>query len=183
MNFCYIRVSDKDQNLARQEQLDGLDCDKVYAEKISGKNKDRPELQKMLSYIRTGDTVKVHSIDRLARSTADLLSIVSEIIDKGCTISFHKENLTFNGSDKKDPFKDLMLTMLGAIAEFERNIMLERQREGIAIAKSKGVYKGRKESISSEIKAELKERFDAANKAELAREFGISRGHLYRICK
>jgi DNA invertase Pin-like site-specific DNA recombinase len=181
MNFNYIRVSTVDQNTDRQ--LKDIPCDEIFAEKLSGKNIDRPELQRLLGYIRSGDTINVHSIDRLARSTADLLVIVKAVEEEGAVIKFHKENMTFGGTTESNPFKSLMLTMLSGIAEFERNIMLERQREGIAIAKDKGAYKGRKESISPEVKAELKDRFAAANKAELAREFGISRAHLYRICK
>ena len=139
MIFNYKRVSTTDQNTERQ--LLDVVCDRAYIEKISGKNTDRPELQAMLLNIRAGDMVNVHSMDRLARNTKDLLNLVEEITGKGANIVFHKENLTF-APDKQDPYQKMMMTMLGAVAELERNLILERQREGIALAKMHGKYKG-----------------------------------------
>lgn len=140
----YVRVSTVDQNMDRQ--LDGLNLDKVFEEKKSARTTDRPKLTEMLDYIREGDEVVVHDISRLARNIQDLHSLVEQITQKGCVLRFVKENLTFT-SDKSDPMSELMLTMLGAVYQFERNIMLERQREGIAVAKAKGKYKGRPKSI------------------------------------
>ena len=142
MIFNYIRVSTIEQNTERQ--LRDVVCDRIYEEKISGKDTNRPQLQAMLSNIRSGDIINIHEMSRLARNTRDLLNLVEEITSKGATIIFHKENLTFKGDEKQDPYQKMMMTMLGAVAELERSILLERQREGIAIAKSKGKYKGGK---------------------------------------
>ena len=139
MRIGYVRVSTEDQNEARQvEGLKKHDIEKWYIEKISGKNTDRPELQKMLKSVIEGDEVYIHDFSRLARSTEDLLRIVEEFKAKGVKLISNKENL-----DTSTPTGKLMLTMIAAINEFERTNMLERQREGIAIAKRNGVYKGR----------------------------------------
>ena len=140
----YRRVSHSSQNLDRQE-LEG--CDKVFEEKMSGAKRDRPELNRMLDYIRDGDEVRVHSIDRLARDLRDLQGIIEQINAKEATITFLKEQLTFRPSAEADPFAKLQLHLMGAFAEFERSIIRERQREGIARAKERGVYAGRKASI------------------------------------
>lgn len=140
---AYIRVSTVDQNTDRQ--LDGLTFDKVFADKVSGATTDRPQLQAMLGYVREGDTVHVHSIDRLARSMADLLKIVADLNTKGVHVKFHKEAMTFTGEDS--PMQKLMLNMMGSFAQFEREVMKERQREGIAKAKDRGVYKGRIKAV------------------------------------
>lgn len=142
----YVRVSSVDQNTERQ--LDGLTLDKVYTDKASGKDTDRPQLQAMLEYVREGDCIVVHSIDRLARSLADLLSLVQELNTKGVHVQFIKENLLFTGDD--NPTQHLMLSMMGAVAQFERSMIKERQREGIAKAKAKGVYTGRTKSVDDE---------------------------------
>ena len=182
MIFNYIRVSTVQQNTDRQ--LLNIDCDREYIEKVSGKDTNRPQLQAMLQNIRSGDLVNVHELSRLARNTKDLLDIVDQIINAGATIRFHKENLVFDGTKKDDPFQKLMLTMLGAISTFERDLMLERQREGIAIAKSKGKYKGRKSNFTSDQLEQIKKEFtEAKNKAELARKWEISRGYLYELVK
>jgi len=174
----YIRVSSITQNTARQ--LVGVDCDKEFVDKCSGKDTNRPEFQAMIGYVREGDVINVHELSRLARNTQDLLSIVKSLNDKGVTIRFVKENLSFTGDS--DPLQNLMLTMLGAISTFERDLILERQREGIAIAKEKGKYKGRPSSFTSEQLTEIKEGFASVkNKAELARKFGISRSYLYKL--
>jgi len=145
---------------------------------------NRPELQNMINNLRDGDLVNVHELSRLARNTQDLLNIVDQIISVGASVKFHKENLLFDGSKKEDAFQKLMLTMLGAISTFERDLMLERQREGIELAKQKGKYKGRKSSFSDDQIAEIKREFaKTSNKAELARKHGITRSYLYRIVK
>ena len=144
MEIGYIRVSTVEQNTARQ--LDGLELDKVYTDKCSGKDTDRPELKVMLEHLREGDTVHVHDISRMARNVGNLLDLVESLRNRGVTLKFHKENMTFT-PDKNDPMQELMLTMLGGIYQFERSMILERQREGIAIAKAEGKYKGRPKSI------------------------------------
>lgn len=152
MNIGYIRVSTLDQNTARQ--LDGITLDETYTDKCSGKDKNRPELRNLLKAIHAGDTIHVHDISRMARNTADLLELVETITGKGATVRFHKENLTFT-PDKSDAMQELMLTMLGGIYQFERSMILERQREGIEIAKQQGKYKGRPKSVDRERIAKL----------------------------
>jgi DNA invertase Pin-like site-specific DNA recombinase len=174
----YIRVSSITQNTARQ--LVGVDCDKEFIDTCSGKDLDRPAFQEMVGYVREGDVISVHELSRLARNTQDLLAIVKSMNDKGVTIKFIKEGLIFSG--ERDPFQDLMLTMLAAISTFERDLILERQREGIAIAKQEGRYKGRPSSFSEEEVACIRSEFiQATNKAELARKYGISRSYLYKL--
>jgi DNA invertase Pin-like site-specific DNA recombinase len=175
----YIRVSTVDQNTDRQ--LDGLTLDRVFTDHVSGKNTDRPELQRCLDYVRDGDELVVHSMDRLSRSLVDLRNTVDGLTGKGVKVSFAKEGLTFT-NDKSDPCSVLMLSMMGAVAEFERALMLERQREGIAIAKAKGVYKGRKPSLNDKQAAELDQRMDRGESAtDLAREYGVSRATVYNM--
>ena len=140
MNIAYVRVSSVDQNEARQiESLEKYGIERWYTEKVSGKGTNRPKLQEMLEYVREGDTIHIHDLSRLARSTADLLVIVELLTKKGVHLVSNKENI-----DSSTPTGKLMLTMIGAINEFERTNILERTREGIAIAKREGVYKGRK---------------------------------------
>lgn len=180
MIFNYIRVSTVQQNTERQ--LLGVPCDREFVEKVSGKDSNREELQKLLLIVRGGDMVNVHELSRLARNTQDLLNIVDEILAKGASIKFHKENLYFDAGKKNDAFQNLMLTMLGAISQFERDLMLERQREGIAIAKQKGKYKGRPSSFSDDDLNKIRAEFaTTSNKAELAKKWKISRGYLYRL--
>ena len=146
----YVRVSSVDQNTDRQ--LDGIALDKMFVDKVSGATTDRPQLLAMLDYVREGDCIVVHSIDRLARSLGDLLSLVESLTAKGVAIRFHKEQLHFTGDD--NPTQHLMLSMMGAVAQFERSMIKERQREGIA--KAKGVYKGRVKTVDDEaIRAEI----------------------------
>jgi DNA invertase Pin-like site-specific DNA recombinase len=180
MIFNYIRVSTVQQNTERQ--LLGVACDREFVEKVSGKDANREELQKLLLIIRDGDLVNVHELSRLARNTQDLLHIVDEVLAKGASIKFHKENLHFDANKKTDAFQNLMLTMLSAISQFERDLMLERQREGIAIAKQKGKYKGRPSSFSDDDLDKIRAEFtETSNKAELAKKWKISRGYLYRL--
>lgn len=174
---AYIRVSSIGQNTARQ--LDGVAIDRTFEDKVSGKDTNRPALQECLAYLRDGDTLHVHSMDRLARNLDDLRRMVKELTGRGVIVKFHKEGLTFTGDDS--PMATLLLSMLGAVAEFERSLIAERRQEGIAVAKAKGdVYKGRKPSLSDEKADELRKRVaNGDNKAALAREFGISRATLY----
>lgn len=142
----YVRVSSVDQNTERQ--LDGLQLDKVFTDKVSGATTDRPQLIAMLDYVREGDCIVVHSIDRLARSLVDLLALVQELNAKGVHVHFHKEKLQFTGDD--NPTQHLMLSMMGAVAQFERSMIKERQKEGIAKAKEAGVYKGRMKTVDDD---------------------------------
>ncbi|NTZ40948.1 recombinase family protein (plasmid) [Pectobacteriaceae bacterium CE70] len=176
----YIRVSSFDQNPERQ--LDQTQVDKVFVDKASGKDTQRPELDSLLSFVRDGDIVVVHSMDRLARNLDDLRRLVQKLTHKGVRIEFVKECLTFTGEDS--PMANLMLSVMGAFAEFERSLIHERQREGIALAKLRGAYRGRKKSLSSEQQIEVRRRaMDGEKKAQLAREFGISRETLYQYLK
>ena len=173
----YIRVSSLDQNTGRQ--LDGADLDKVFTDKASGKDAKRPQLQAALDYLRDGDVLIVHSMDRLARNLDDLRRIVLELTGRGVQVQFVKEGMLFTGEDSA--MSKLLLSVMGAFAEFERSLLKERQREGIALAKKAGVYKGRKPSLSPERATELRARAAAGEKkAGLAREFGISRETLYQ---
>lgn len=176
----YIRVSTILQNTDRQ--LEGVDLDRVFTDKLSGKDTNRPALQEMLQFVREGDTVIVHSMDRLARNLADLQELVDTLTGKGVSVTFLKNNLTFTGED--DPMKKLMLQIMGAVAEFERSIIRERQKEGVQIAKARGAYKGRKRSVTDEMVSEINRRIDAGEpKATIARDLGISRETLYQYVK
>jgi DNA invertase Pin-like site-specific DNA recombinase len=139
----YIRVSSLDQNTDRQ--LDGHQLDRIFTDRLSGKDTARPELEAMIRYVRDGDTIVVHSMDRLARNLDDLRRLVRELTGKGVNVRFLNENLTFTGDDS--PMATLLLSVMGGFAEFERALIRERQREGIAIAKTKGVYLGRKPAL------------------------------------
>jgi DNA invertase Pin-like site-specific DNA recombinase len=172
----YIRVSSLDQNAERQ--LDGVVLDKRFTDKASGKDTNRPQLQAALEYLRDGDVLVVHSMDRLARNLDDLRKIVLEITERGVVVEFQKEQLTF--TSEENAMSKLLLSVMGAFAEFERSLIHERQREGIALAKKAGVYKGRKPSLTGDRIGELRTRVQAGEKkAGLAREFGISRETLY----
>jgi DNA invertase Pin-like site-specific DNA recombinase len=176
----YIRVSTLDQHVERQ--LDGVDLDRTFTDHASGKDAKRPQLDLLLRYVREGDTVIVHSMDRLARNLDDLRRIVRTLTDRGIKIQFLKENLTFTGDDS--PMAQLLLSVMGAFAEFERNLIKERQREGIALAQKHGAYKGRKKALSKEAVAALRERLAAGvSKTRLARELGISRQTLYQYVR
>ncbi|NMQ21044.1 recombinase family protein [Candidatus Competibacter phosphatis] len=176
----YVRVSSLDQN--QERQLDRVAVDKLFEDKASGKDVDRPALEALLVFVRQGDTVVVHSMDRLARNLDDLLRLVRTLTGRGVCIEFVKEGLTFTGEDS--PMANLMLSVMGAFAEFERALIRERQREGIALAKQRGVYRGRKRALSSEQAAELRRRAAAGEvKAQLARAFGISRETLYQTLR
>ena len=179
-NIGYIRVSTIEQNL--QRQLEGLELDRSFIDKVSGKSVDRPALQEMLAYVRDGDTVIVHSMDRLARNVDDLRQIVKGLTAKQVKVKFIKEALEFTGEDS--PMSNLLLSVMGAFAEFERTLIKERQMEGIELAKKRGVYKGRKAALSYEQIMLLKEQVVLGNnKSELAKEFGISRETLYKYLR
>ena len=176
----YVRVSSFDQNPERQ--LEQIQVDKVFTDKASGKDTRRPELERLLAFVREGDTVVVHSMDRLARNLDDLRRLVQGLTQRGVRIEFLKEHLTFTGEDS--PMANLMLSVMGAFAEFERALIRERQREGIALAKQRGAYRGRKKALAPERVVELRRRASAGEKkAQLAREFGISRETLYQYLR
>lgn len=173
----YVRVASFSQNTDRQ--LDGIELDKTFEEKASAKDAKRPVLQDCLDYLRASDCLHVHSINHLARNLMDLQKIVQSLNENGVSITFHKENLTFSGSDV-NPMNKLMLQMMGAFAEFERALIKERQREGIAKAKQMGKQIGRKRVLNDDQVAEIKTRVTGgAVKSVLAKEYGISRQTLY----
>lgn len=177
-NIAYVRVSTTDQNEARQnEALNKYNIDKWYVEKITGKDTNRPKLIEMLDFIREDDTVYVEEFSRLGRSTQDLLDIVQHIENKGAKFISIKENF-----DTKTPAGRLQMTMMAAIAEFERSMILERQREGIAIAKKEGKYKGRKKIKRTDIDIHYDRYISRkASKTQIANELGISRNTLTRL--
>ena len=179
MKVAYIRVSTVEQNEARQmEAMKGFGIDKYFIDKKSGKNADRPQLQAMLNFVREGDTVYIHSLDRLARSTQDLLNIVEQLQAKGVELHSDKDAI-----DSNTPTGKLMLTMIAAINQFERENLLERQREGIAIAKEQGKYKGRKQvrpDAWEEAYAKYKAR-EIKSISELAKILNISRPTVYKL--
>ena len=167
----YVRVSTLDQNEKRQ--LEGQVLDRVFTDKASGRDTARPELTELLRFARDGDTVVVHSMDRLARNLDDLRALVQGLTRKGVRVEFLKEQLVFTGEDS--PMANLMLSVMGAFAEFERSLIRERQREGIALAKQRGAYKGRKKTLTPERAAELVQRAGTGiPKVVLARDYGIS---------
>lgn len=172
----YIRVSSLDQNTVRQ--LDQVQVDRVFTDHASGKDTRRPALTELLAFARDGDTVVVHSMDRLGRNLDDLRGLVQALTQRGVCVEFIKEHLVFTGEDS--PMAQLMLSVMGAFAEFERSLIRERQREGIALAKQRGVYRGRKKSLSPDKIEELRRCVNAGQtKAQVARDFGISRETLY----
>ena len=174
----YLRVSSLDQKELRQ--LEGIPLDKRFVDKASGKDLHRPQLEQLTNYVREGDTVVCHAMDRLARNLDDLRKVVLGFTERGIHIRFEKENLTFTGEDS--PMSHLLLSVMGAFAQFERDLIRERQREGIALAKlRKGAYTGRKHSLTTAQAKELRRRVATGeSKTALARELGISRQTLYR---
>ena len=178
MRLAYVRVSTAEQNEQRQvEAMKRYDIEKWFIEKVSGKDTNRPKLQELLDFAREGDTIHIHDFSRLARSTKDLLGIVEQLNKKGVHLVSNKENI-----DSSTPTGKLMLTMIGAINEFERTNLLERQREGIAIAKRDGKYKGGKAKTVADF-AEHYSRYITrqTTKSALARQLGISRPTLDRL--
>jgi DNA invertase Pin-like site-specific DNA recombinase len=179
---AYRRVSTLDQSTARQ--LDGMTFDREFTDKASGKDTARPALQEALAYTREGDTLVVHSMDRLARNLADLLRIVADLTNRKVKVEFVKENLTFTGEDSA--IATLMLSIMGAVASFERSMILERQREGVALAKKAGRYKGRAPAIragngkAAELQNLIAEKLPVS---EIARRLGVSRQTIYSQLK
>lgn len=179
-NIGYIRVSSFEQN--PQRQLEGIKLDRVFTDKCSGKDTNRPQLRAMLDFIREDDKLFVHSMDRLARDLDDLRKIVNDLTGRDITVQFMKEGLTFTNEDS--PMSKLLLSVMGAVAEFERSLIKERQREGIEIAKRKGVYKGRRAKLSAEQVSQLHEQIALGiPKAKVARNLGIKRATLYLYLK
>jgi len=176
----YVRVSTIDQNLSRQHEAIGQ-VDRTFSDQVSGgSRRDRHGLTECLRYVRDGDTVRVASIDRLARSLVDLQQLVDEITAKGATVHFVKENLTFT-RDTTEPTSTLMLQILGSFAQFERAIIRERQAEGIRIAKAAGKYRGRPLTLTEQQVRQARDRVDAGvPKARVAADLGVSRSTLYR---
>ena len=179
----YKRVSSVDQNTARQ--LEGVQVDKMFVDHCSGKDTDRPNLKLCLEFLRAGDTLVVHSMDRLARNLSDLLKLVEDLTKRGIVVEFVKEHLSFTGDDT--PMSRMLLAIMGAVAEFERAMIRERQAEGIALAKKDGKYAGRKRKLSPVQADEL--RLRVANKApdesvrSIAREYGFTPQTLYSYLK
>lgn len=180
MNIAYVRVSTVDQNEGRQIQaLEKHGIDKWFIEKVSGKSMNRPQLQAMLDFARDGDTIYIHDLSRLGRNTADLLNITEQLQGKGIHLVSNKENIDTSTATGK-----LMFTMIAAIAEFERTNLKERQREGIAVAKQQGKYKGRKEvSVDKQLFEKQMQRYynREVNKTQLAKELGVSRPTLDKL--
>lgn len=181
MKVAYIRVSTEEQNTARQEEMmKTLGVDKIYMEKVSGKNTNRPQLKAMLDFLREGDTLIVESYSRLARNTQDLLKIVDELEKKGIAFKSLKENI-----DTNTPQGKLMLTIFGGLAQFERECTLQRQKEGIAIAKEQGKYKGRKPLSKPSNWNSVIDRMDKGEitKVEARKELGLTHATFYRLLK
>lgn len=177
MHVGYVRVSSPDQQALRQ--LEGVSVARVFTDAVSGKNTQRPGLKACLDFIRDGDTLHVHSIDRLARNLQDLMRMLSDLTDKGVTVHFHKEKLIFSSDDNS--FQRLHMQIIGAVAEFERELIRERQKEGILQAKKLGKYKGRKCALNAEQTERIRERINSREKITvLAREYGVTRQTIYR---
>lgn len=178
----YIRVSTTDQNTDRQ--LEGVDLDKIFTEKISGKDVKRPQLQNMLEFVREGDHVFVHELSRLGRSMIDLHQLVEKINKQGATVSFVKENIEFSPGKQSDPVKNAMFGMLSVFSEFERSLIKQRQAEGIAAAKAAGKHLGRPELLSKSQKKDiLRKKSTGITPTALAKQFGVSRATIYNVIK
>ena len=179
MRVGYIRVSTLTQNTVRQ--LDGVKVDKTFTEHSSGKTVERPVLRECISFVREGDTLIVHSMDRLARNLVDLRNTVETLNLKGVVVQFIKENLTFDGKNK-NPMSNLMLSLMGAFAEFERELILERQKEGIELAKQRNVYSGRPKKLSETEEEQILEQLEYnKDMEEIGKRFGVSRVTVWRI--
>jgi DNA invertase Pin-like site-specific DNA recombinase len=181
--IAYIRVSSLDQNPARQnEALVDQHIDKTFSDKASGKDTHRPALKSALDYMRDGDVLVVASMDRLARNMRDLQNLIADLNSRNIAVEFIKERLAFTGDDS--PLSKLMLSILGGVAEFERALIKERQREGIALAKQAGAYKGRKKALTPEQVREIRRRAaQHESKSTLAREFEVSRQTIHQCLK
>ncbi|RZQ55445.1 resolvase [Pseudidiomarina tainanensis] len=174
--IAYIRVSSADQNTERQ--LDGISYDKEFIDKCSGGLKQRPALDRLLEHVRHGDTVLVHSIDRMARNLRHLLELIDSFKAKGVTVEFVKECMRFT-PESNNPMQDLMLRVMGAVGEFEKAMINERQREGIAQAKARGVYTGGKRKVNHKRVISLHQQ--GLKKAAIARDLGVHWRTVHRI--
>ena len=178
----YVRVSTVEQNIERQ--LEEVEVDRVFIDRASGKNTDRPKFQEMLDYVRDGDQIIVHSMNRFARSLKDLVTEVEKLVKRGIAIQFIKENITFTA--QATPIDNLMLQLMGAFAQFEREIILERQKEGIKLAAAQGKYKGRINKLKPDQAEALRQAWkngEYSSKVALAKAFGLSRQVVYRYLK
>lgn len=176
----YVRASSVEQNLARQ--LDGLHVDRMFSDHISGARSARPSLDELRRYVRDGDTVVVHSMDRLARNLDDLRALVQQFTAAGVRVEFVKEGLIFSGENS--PMSTLLLSVMGAFAEFERALIRERQREGVDAAKARGVYRGRKPALSAAQAEQVRARAAAGEKKTvIARDLGVSRETVYQALR
>lgn len=177
----YARVSSVDQNLDRQlERLRSENVEKLFMDKASGKDTERPEFQAMMNYLRDGDVLLVCSMDRLARNLFDLLDVTKQLQNKGVTIRFLKENIELSPTGETSAISKLLLAMMGAVAEFERSMIRERQREGIALAKARGAYLGRKPLDPNTVAEAKRQVALGISKSKVARDLKISRTSLYR---
>lgn len=178
-NIGYIRVSSEGQNTARQ--LEGIKLDKEFTDIMTGSVRSRPHLEECLNYVRNGDTLHVHSIDRLARNLRDLQEIIDGLACKGVTVRFHNENLTFSGDDS--PMQKLTLHLMGAFAEFERSMIRSRQREGIDAARDAGIALGRRPKLNDDelITRAKKMRADGMKKVEIAKALNLSRPSINKL--
>lgn len=181
--IAYLRVSSAGQNLDRQEHItEG--ADRVFREKASAKTRDRPALHELIAYARDGDTVKVWSIDRLARDLADLEAIVKELNDAGVTVHFEKEGITASPHETANPLDRMMLQIMGIFAQFERELINERRREGVAAARAAGKLTHRPPALTPEQAAEVVARHaQGVPVARIAREAGVSRTTVYKALR
>ena len=180
MKVAYKRVSSINQNIDRQ--LEGIDFDREFVEKISGKDKERKQLQEMILFLRQGDELYIHSLDRLGRNLKDLQEIIEELTCKGVIIHSVKENITF--SNDNNPMNKLLFHILGAFSEFERELIKERQREGIMIAQKKGIKFGRRRKLNERQIKELKEDFSKdVSVEELSKKFNLTRQTIYNYLR
>lgn len=180
MDVGYIRVSSADQHAARQ--LDGVQLDKVFFDEASGDSRDRPQLALCLDFVREGDTLHIHSIDRLARNLRDLVTLVEDLTSQGVAVRFHSEQLLFSGGDA--PAQRLMLHVIGACAEFERQMIRQRQREGIEKARAEGRYGGRPRALSAEREDEAVRMLRAGKSVRaVAAALGCSASTIQRVSR
>ena len=182
--IAYARVSTDDQNLDRQlETLKAYCPDKIFTDHLSGKNLERPGFQQMMDYVREGDIIYVASMDRMARNLDDLLATTKRLQSKGITVHFLKENICINPGAETSSMSKLIMSIMGAVAEFERSLIRERQREGILLAKSRGAYKGRKPINPEKMQEALKLIEDGLSKTKVCEKLQISRQTLYKYLK
>ena len=180
-NIAYIRVSSVDQNTSRQLKDSGITFDKTFTDKASAKDINRPQLQAILNHVREGDTVHVHSMDRLARNQGELLALVEDLTGRGVTVQFHKESLTFTGGD--NPFSKLMLGVLGAVAEFERSLINERRKEGQKAAQEAGKHIGRPPMVDAKKQQVINMLSEGLSVYRIAKDLKMSRNTVAKIQK